>query len=526
MIKLLGINLSILYFFEVALVFFLSLGFLPPYYSWIIVALAIYFFYKEPLQNCFYFFICSLPFFIAAPIFSFESLSLWRPLSALLILKYLSANWRPIFLKIYNFQKLKLQYFNKEILLLVIFGAIALSGIFFAKEKIAVIKTTLYYLNIFLVGFVAWKIIKNREIFKNVLRCFLINGVVILLAATLQELSVFFVSLNQFWEFWARGPILTYYGETLSKHLLVSNTWFSYWPGDFATLRAFSIFQDSHAFGLFLVLTLIPVIFLYLNFSQLNSFKALKFFDFNRLKAFIFIALFFIVLSGTRGLWIAFYFLLVPAIIIFTFYYKNKIMYDLGANFLKFAGAFTICFFLASGFWFLQIYTQNTTKTPADILLAFKRIKTSFDLNEISNKSRLEIWNRSIEAAIKSPIFGVGAGNFPVALEEKISNVKKGASAHNLYLQFLVENGLLGLLAIILLIYFIFKKAYCELNKKNIFALVFFVVFIWILGYNLFDVALLNDKILIAFTILTVLLYKSSILRQRRFSEVMSHKSN
>ncbi len=524
MIGLLGTNLSKLYFFQIVIILFLILNILPLYYSWVIVAIAIYFFYKESLEKCFYYFICSLPFFIATPFFSFESLSLWRSFSLLLLIKYLlstqtTKKFFNFFKKISN-KKFTFKKLSPELFSLAVFFTLSFFGIFIAQDKIAAIRGILYYLNIVIIGFLSWNIIKNKVVFDKTIKSIFLSGVIILFIAILQEIAVFIVSLNQFWNFWAKGPILVYYGKNLSNLLLQSNTWFSYWPGDFATLRAFSIFQDSHSFGLMMVFLLVISIYLFFNFSK-KSKNSKKVVSPLKLKFYfiIILSLLFIILSGTRGLWVSFYLVLAPTLLALSYFLKNKIFLLYKKDIFKLIIIFTACFFVASGLWVAQIYIQNTIKPPAEILLAFKRIKSSFDINEISNKGRIEIWKKSIETAIKNPLFGVGPGNFPVALNEEIFNAKKGASAHNLYLQFLVENGLLGLFNVFILFCRIFYQTYHKLSlkKNNFYAFSFFIAFLWLLAYNLFDIALLNDKIFIIFTILVILLYKSDILTNIKF---------
>ena len=102
----------------------------------------------------------------------------------------------------------------------------------------------------------------------------------------------------------------------------------------------------------------------------------------------------------------------------------------------------------------------------------------------------------------------MGIGNYPVVLNEDISAAKKGASAHNLYLDIASEMGLLGLAAFLLIILSIFKKIRKEIISNKLYAICFLFFFIWILIYNLFDVVLLNDKVLLSFMITAGLLYK------------------
>ena len=92
--------------------------------------------------------------------------------------------------------------------------------------------------------------------------------------------------------------------------------------------------------------------------------------------------------------------------------------------------------------------------------LAFKRAKSIVDLEELSVKSRMGIWKVSLNSVLKHPILGVGIGNYPVVLGEEISAAKKGASAHNLYLDVASEMGLLGLIALLLIFLEILKTCW------------------------------------------------------------------
>jgi len=121
--------------------------------------------------------------------------------------------------------------------------------------------------------------------------------------------------------------------------------------------------------------------------------------------------------------------------------------------------------------------------------LAFKRAKTTFDTEELSVKSRMGIWKASFQSILERPLLGISAA-------------KRGASAHNLYLDVASEMGLLGLIILLLIFWQIFKKSW----KTN---LIFTFFLLWIFVYSLFDVVLLNDKVLMFFCIALGLLYES-----------------
>ena len=57
-----------------------------------------------------------------------------------------------------------------------------------------------------------------------------------------------------------------------------------------------------------------------------------------------------------------------------------------------------------------------------------KRALSISDLSETSNKGRLEIWLATFPSIFKHPFLGVGAGNFPVILEQSHAASKMGYS--------------------------------------------------------------------------------------------------
>lgn len=147
-----------------------------------------------------------------------------------------------------------------------------------------------------------------------------------------------------------------------------------------------------------------------------------------------------------------------------------------------------------------SLILSQSYQDGGDGALAFKRVKSITDLEELSVKSRIGIWKTSFKSILKHPLLGVGIGNYPVVLDEDISAAKKGASAHNLYLDIASEMGLLGLIVLLLIFWQIFKRGW----KTN---LIFTFFLLWIFIYSLFDVVLLNDKVLLLFMVVLGVLY-------------------
>ena len=123
-----------------------------------------------------------------------------------------------------------------------------------------------------------------------------------------------------------------------------------------------------------------------------------------------------------------------------------------------------------------------------------EKLKTSFQTTEnISNEDRIVMWKAGIEIFKENPIFGIGSykkGIYPHVQKYVEENVKdeqlrgefinrdRFAKLHNMYIDFFVQNGILGLLYLFLLFILIpleFFKS--EKNKESIsafFSMIFY----------------------------------------------------
>lgn len=70
------------------------------------------------------------------------------------------------------------------------------------------------------------------------------------------------------------------------------------------------------------------------------------------------------------------------------------------------------------------------------------RFSSSFNLTEGSNLGRLKIWTEALTQFEKAPLLGVGLGNYPLALDFN-AIYRSAVTSHNLYLDILVEMGIL-----------------------------------------------------------------------------------
>jgi O-antigen ligase len=456
--------------------------------------LIVYFIFAK-IEDSLVLFIISIPLFVALPISEgFDSMANWRILLAVLFLSLLFKRGLSIKIIKDKFSNLKikerLKHYTMEYLTGGLF-VVSLLSLLVATDITAGIKKILFLINIFLLYLIIRNVIAFSKGAKTrIIKAGAAAGLISLAIGYSQILLVFIKPLFVFWQWWADKVALVFYGQSTSNLLAVSNSWFSYYPESPPTIRMFSIFPDSHSFALFTIISLIFFVYLSTKISRRWVGWAI-----------IALAVLALLFSGSRGVWVSglvpFCLLLFPSL-----HKKIKINGGLFSTYLKLFAQIFLIFLLA--FPVSSFIVSQTYETGTDGALAFKRAKSIADMEELSVKSRLGIWQASFSSIIKHPLLGVGIGNYPVVLNEEISAAKRGASAHNLYLDIASEMGLLGLILLLLVFWQILKKSLLKPKHYNI---IFAFFFTWILTYNLFDVVLLNDKVLLLFMVALGVLY-------------------
>jgi len=494
----------IILFVEILTVTLTSIGIFPREAILFMTGLMVFYFIFSRIEDSLILFIISIPLFVALPIAGYDSMANWRILLTVLFFvwlaqrKWLKVAFRLVFNKVF-FKKPLISSIAKLTVLFLVIGVLSLAV---ATDIVVGIKKLLFLINIFLLFIIVKDVARDKEMRLKIIKAGAIAGITSLVIGYTQLVSVFFTPLYSFWQWWAKNIISVFYGFDLAKLLAVSNTWFSYYPDSPPTLRMFSIFPDSHSFALFTIISLIFFSYLLLKTSKKIYWLPI---------IFSFLAL---VFSGSRGIWVS---AILPfgLIIIFSIckLFKEKKcsrLIHLNSHFIHIFISFLLIFLIAFP---VSSFLMSRFSSGPDGTLAFKRAKSVTDLEELSVRSRMEIWKNSFESVIKHPLLGVGIGNYPVVLGEDVSAGKKGASAHNLYLDVASEMGLLGLIVLLLIFLEIFKKAlrFVKEPHNQIFSQIFAFFFLWLLVYNLFDVVLLNDKVLLLFMIPLGLLYSKEL---------------
>jgi len=511
---------------EVLAVLLAVFGVLPREIILVSTGIMVFYFIFSEIGDSLILFVLSIPLFAAMPITdSFDTMANWRILLVVLFLVWFFKKGyiRTFFQKgICCTPKIKINSNLTKFVLLFLF--IGFLSIFVAVSPAAAIKKMLFLINIFLLFPIVYDIAKDEAQKQRIIKIGTIALGIVLLIGFSQAISGFFTPLYNFWQWWTNHVITVFYGNNLSEVLKVSNTWFSYYPDSPPTLRMFSLFPDSHSFAMFIIIGLIFLIYLMIlpksfrfpRSPQRGELRVEPFAlsdksedharlrvqnprrDLGKIITWVVIILSFLALisSGSRGVWLSAIVPFLCAIFLLAFK-KEKIFKPFVLMLIIFALSFPVSSLLLSG----------SRQDGEDATLAFKRAKSIADLEELSVKSRLGIWKASFDSILKHPLLGVGIGNYAVVLGEDISAAKKGASAHNLYLDVASETGLLGLAAFLLIFWEIFFYAYKQ-TKTRPATWIFIFFFVWILIYNLFDVVLFNDKVLLLFVVAIGLLYK------------------
>ncbi len=561
--------LKLVLIFEIFITILIVTGILPREFSFSATAAIILYILGASVKNSLILAILSIPFYLALPITAyFDTMASWRIIILVLFLKifFEKFNIKHLISDIkqantgYGVSDIKKRLLNEnsrlEVLAL-IFAAISFISLIGANNISAGIKKIVFLANIFILFTITKNIVRDKETFLEISKACLLAGFFSLIIGYAQITSILFYSLADFWQFWANNAIAALYGKDLSNLLSYSNTWFSYYPGDIPpTLRMFSVFPDSHSFALFNIILAPFALGALWHYKKQNN------------GLFAFYLLFFaalllaIIFSGSRGAWVSAIAPLSVILILKRHYILNKykkikirladnskrpladgkqnfsfgifksgivkiktITNDLIAGKFKALAASLVLFFLlfpVSSVFLEQIQKAEWRRLNSEgdfsSFAMYKRLKSIIDLDEISNKGRIEIWRDTLTSIKNHPVLGVGAGNFTTVIGKKISAAKKGASAHNLFLDIFAETGILGLAAFLAIFYeilknifFVFKKSTDETYK--FFALSAGIYFFWVLGYAVFDVVLFNDKVLMLFMLMIGVLYgiKNSI---------------
>jgi hypothetical protein len=498
----------------------MSVGVWPQEVAWFNLSLLLVFLLFGSVFEALVLFLVSIPFFVVLPNPYLTTLSTWRLLSIALFTIFVVKFFLSIRKNDKKTTREILGDFVKPFMrwdaYLIVFMVVAFVSSFFARYPEQSLRQIIFLINTYLIYIVVIHVVKTKEQARDLIKYGAVSLAIIVALGYVQLLITLFVTQYYFWQYWAIMVSKVYYGLDLANVLIYSNSWFSY-TGEIPNLRMFSIMPDSHSFGVIAILLigfLISILFFYPKgrkgfFHHPKELFASK-------RYYLWYALRFsglaVIFSGTRGLWVG----MIPALLVSLFLYWKNIGRPVMRR-ASIAFAFVILFFVVSPFINQALYWFRVNSLEENFL---DRAASIYDLNEQSNVGRLVIWKDSLTYATTHP-FGVGYGNFIVSL---VPNIPEGTSfeqvgqlenlrynlpqkfvtAHSLYLNILVELGIVGLFVFLMFIATYFKEIYHFImanrnstSAYSAFTVSFALIFLWILAYGVFDVTLFNDKVLL-----------------------------
>jgi len=491
-LKLLIILFTIWQYFSIAGIALLNW---PNSLVWLNLGLLLAFVILCPVYESLLLLILSIPFYVVIPNSRFDSLSMWRVLFLVLFLVWFIRD------KKFRFHNLVFLPWDKYLAWFTGIGIII--GLAAGQYKLEAIKEAAFWINVYLFYFVMINTLKSKQQIFELIRYVIWSITIIVTLGFAQLIGTFLTNLDTFWVYWASNITKLYYGQSFATVSLYSNSWFSY--SGARELRMFSIMPDSQSFA-------------YICMIGLCIGTALTRSVFKHIRKWLWSGIRFaglaMILSGTRAVWVG---MILPFLAVVIAYYKNfqkhlayKFLWPFIIIFILFAGSPLI----NQGLSYLQVQ-----KFQENFL---SRAESIYDLNEASNQGRILMWQNSAKYFLSHP-WGVGLGNFLVSFnntsdqsfQDASSQIDRNynlpaeyVSAHSLYLQVLVETGVLGFIAFALFWISILKYFWNFIStyKKTEDFLVYFVaqaflMVLWILAAAVFDITLFNDKVLMFFLI-------------------------
>jgi O-antigen ligase len=482
------------------------------------IAIALYLVLAS-LEDGLVFFVRCIPLFVAIPLTAtFDNFNQWRIFSIIIFAKWLleRSTWEYLISEIKFAVQKPWQSVKKHpvSVLFKLLGLLALLSVLVAPDKAVALKRIIYFFNASLIGIVIWDYARTKEFVGRIIKNIAIPTIVVALVGVIQVASTYFMDIYQFVSVWGEGIQLRQFGAQWSYIATnVGNTWFAYF-GDQLSLRVFSLFPDSHSFPIFLLLGL-PALFaisVIKPFEQADKIKKMLLTRGSLNILWIPLAFLMIILTGTRGMWLAG----IGAIVwcnLLRLFLKFKNEPKEKQNILAYFASFLIIFILLFAVAYPIFSSPQFLVSKPDALLLQNRLRSVLDFGEMSNAARIAIWEASAHSIIQHPMLGVGIGNFPVILGQNVLLARAGSSAHNLYIHIAAEMGIVAFLASIYILWLIIRALYDNFIKAKTpfdqaYTGAILITLPWIFAYLMTDVAIFDERALLLFAVTLGLIFR------------------
>jgi len=456
------------------------------------------------------FFVAAIPAFVAIPITpDFDNFNMWRPLALVIFLRWFLATWSRQSLSAAVRAFLRRPWRTPVAAALAVIALAALVSLTQAADLAAGFRRIILIANAAMVPVVTATLVRRDPAWRPaLLSATAQSAVLVTLVAFIQLASTYLMDVYGFMHVWGEGIQLRQFGTLWSQIAVrMGNTWLAYY-GPQLSLRAFSLFPDSHSFPVYLILALgglAATVFRPLADRIAGGARTLRELAHTRatLSVLWFVAgLLAVILSGTRGIWAASVGL--PAVVAVLAWWFSRTGTDAGRRLLwRYLGAFLAVYYLLFGIAWPVFVSPQFLLSKGDWNLLGNRVRSIIDFGETSNSARLEIWSATVRSIAEHPLRGVGIGNFPTVLSQHVILAKAGSSAHNFWLHVAAEIGLAGLAAVMWLWAAAYRSA-ARLFRSAATATALYAGWMllalpWVAAYLLTDAALLDERALLLF---------------------------
>ena len=500
--------LDALYLVLVALTLGTIFGVLPQETSFIIALIYIGYILFADTMSATSLVIRSIPIFIAIPFTdSFDNFNAWRFVVVLLFLKWGIEKQRLIrtIERVLHFpykNKQALKQHSVEILGFIFLCLTLVSALANANITEGIVRV-IYIVNAALLFVVVRSLIlENKEAVFQFCKDILFGAYIVLCVGVGQFIGAYFLSATEFHRFWGQTVSALQYGQHWSDIVLYhGNTWFSY-AGDTLRLRMFSLFTDSHSFPLYLIMAIPAFFVLAFKNSASQAIGSVKQ-TAQRFSGWFFgvcfvLGYFALILSGTRGIWLA---ALAPLALVLFLWTKasRKYAYYIVCSTLVFIVLFGAYFGVTS----FKQFNDSSSTTSASL----ERIASVISLSELSNQGRIGIWKKSIDQVKQDPVFGIGVANFALVLDEPLTYTLAGSSAHNIYLHIAATSGVLAAVVFVGMVFVVVRRGIVAVRRNSVAwysALQIAVSFalLWMMAYLMTDATLFDGRVLMGFVVM------------------------
>jgi O-antigen ligase len=216
---------------------------------------------------------------------------------------------------------------------------------------------------------------------------------------------------------------------------------------------------------------------------------------------FLFVA---VVLSGSRGVWLA-----IPLLLIMGFGYGFPRL-----NYKTKTVLVILCLVAISMSYFIPIVEKRVDATVSNIQSYAESDSLNDEVRGTNLGTRLEMWKAGVKMFVESPVFGVGMGGYLETARQNLDKYEVNESAlkfyhpHNQFVSALATRGIFGLFFVLsVMIYPIFlllrvKKRY---DVNNCYVFVGLFVALSYLVYSITDVPLEGKPLIIFYAIIMAL---------------------